>query len=104
MELGIPVFSAAQINREGDKGADKGPRLSELKGSGSLEEDSDTVILMHRPDASDANKRPGETDFNIAKHRNGDTGIVTLGYLKERSLFVSMARDDDTPPQFAKRN
>lgn len=85
MTLDIPVFTAAQVNREGDGE----PKLKHLKGSGSLEEDSDTVVLMHLPDQE---LRPDEMDLLVAKHRNGDTGKVTAGRLRGRTLFVDLTK------------
>ena len=79
-DLGVPVIAAAQLNRgvEG-RGDDAKPRLSDLRESGSLEQDADIVMFIDRPDAKDpGHARAGEADLIVAKHRGGNTGTVTL--------------------------
>lgn len=75
----IPLVSGAQINREGSSA----PALENLKGSGSIEEDSDVVMLLHRPELYEENcTRPNMLDIYIAKNRNGETGVVELFHRK----------------------
>jgi replicative DNA helicase len=85
MELNIPVLLLAQMNRlsEGQK-----PTLSQLKESGSLEEDADVVILLHRDRDDDSSVQ--EVDVNVAKNRNGPTGRCTMGLQKSYMKFVNM--------------
>ena len=73
-ELEVPVIAISQLNRGPEQRTDKRPMLSDLRESGSLEQDADMVILVHRPDAWEADDpRAGEADLIIAKHRNGPT-------------------------------
>ena len=74
-ELDLPVVALSQLNRGPETRNDKRPLLSDLRESGSLEQDADMVILLSRPDLYDRDsERAGEADFDIAKHRNGPTG------------------------------
>ena len=71
---------------------DKRPQLSDLRESGSIEQDADVVILLHRDDYYDKESpRAGEADFIIAKHRNGPTDTVTVAAQLHLSRFVDMA-------------
>lgn len=78
-ELGTTVIAAAQLNRSNESRNDKRPQLSDLRDSGSLEQDADIVILLHRDDYYDKeHHRAGEADFIVAKHRNGPTDTLTV--------------------------
>lgn len=93
-ELEVPVVAVAQLNRESDKRTDKKPQLSDLRESGSIENDSDAVVLIHRPDAFERDDpRMGEADLILAKQRNGPTGIATVAHQLHLSRFVSMAEE-----------
>ena len=73
-ELGVPVIAISQLNRGPEQRVDKKPMLSDLRESGSLEQDADMVVLLHREDAYERESpRAGEADFIVAKHRNGPT-------------------------------
>ena len=73
-ELEVPVVAISQLNRGPEQRTDKRPMLSDLRESGSLEQDADMVILVHRPDACERDDpRAGEADLILAKHRNGPT-------------------------------
>jgi replicative DNA helicase len=77
-DLGVPIVAAAQLNRAGEIRSDKRPQLSDLRESGSLEQDADVVLLIHRPDYYDQeHARAGEVDLIIAKNRNGPQDTVT---------------------------
>ena len=89
-ELGIPVIAISQLNRGSEQRTDKKPLLSDLRESGSLEQDADMVILLHREDAYNKDERPGEADLIVAKHRNGETRTVTVAFQGHLSRFVSM--------------
>lgn len=92
-ELMIPVVVLAQLNRETEKRTDKRPILSDLKDSGSLEQDADIVILLHREDVHDRQSpRAGEADFIVAKHRDGPTSTITVAFQGHYSRFVDMAQ------------
>jgi replicative DNA helicase len=91
-ELDVPVIAVAQLNRGPEQRADHRPMLADLRESGSIEQDSDVVILLHREDAYDRDTpRAGEADFIIAKHRNGPTATVTVAFQGHYSRFVDMA-------------
>ena len=71
-ELQVPVIALSQLNRGPEQRVDKKPALSDLRESGSLEQDADMVILLHRESAYEKeSSRPGEADLIVAKHRNG---------------------------------
>ena len=90
-ELQVPVIAISQLNRGPEQRADKKPALSDLRESGSLEQDADMVILLHRESAYEAdNPRAGEADFIIAKHRNGPTKTITVGFHGHFSRFVDL--------------
>ena len=76
-ELEVPVVALSQLNRGPEQRTDKKPMLSDLRESGSIEQDSDMVLLVHRPDLYEPEtERAGEADLIIAKHRNGPTATV----------------------------
>jgi replicative DNA helicase len=92
-ELNVPVIAVAQLNRGPEQRTDKRPMLSDLRESGSIEQDADMVILLHREDAYERESpRAGEADFIVAKHRNGPTTTVTVAFQGHYSRFVDMAR------------
>jgi replicative DNA helicase len=92
-ELEVPVVAISQLNRGPEQRTDKKPMLSDLRESGSLEQDSDMVILLHRPDAFDRDDpRGGEADLILAKNRSGPTRTVTVAHQLHLSRFVDMAR------------
>ena len=74
-ELGVPVLCLAQLSRAGDTG-DRRPKLSDLRGSGGIEEVADTVLLLHRPDYHDPSDRPGLIEVEVAKARDGERGVI----------------------------
>ncbi len=94
MELGITVIGVSQLNRGPEQRADKRPGLADLRESGSIENDADVVVLLHRDDYYDnESPRAGEADFIIAKHRDGPTDTVTVAAQLHFSRFVDMAID-----------
>lgn len=86
-ELEVPVIAVSQLNRSVETREGHTPRMSDLRESGSIEQDADVIILLHREDYYDQTKRPGEVDINIAKQRNGPTGKITLTFLREILRF-----------------
>jgi replicative DNA helicase len=91
-ELQVPVVALSQLNRGPEQRTDKKPLLSDLRESGSIEQDSDVVILLHREDHYEAESpRAGEADLIVAKHRNGPTATVTVAFQGHYSRFVDMA-------------
>jgi replicative DNA helicase len=91
-ELNVPVVALAQLNRGPELRSDKRPLLADLRESGSIEQDSDVVILLHREDAYEPESpRAGEADLIVAKHRNGPTTTVTVAFQGHYSRFADMA-------------
>ncbi|MFD3593778.1 replicative DNA helicase [Nocardia sp. NPDC058640] len=92
-ELEVPVIAISQLNRGPEQRTDKRPMVSDLRESGSLEQDADMVILLHRPDAIERDDpRGGEADLIVGKHRNGPTATITVAHQLHLSRFVDMAR------------
>jgi replicative DNA helicase len=92
-ELEVPVIALSQLNRESEKRQDKKPMVSDLRESGSIEQDADMVILLHREDAYEKESpRAGEADLIVAKHRNGPTATITAAFQGHYSRFVDMAQ------------
>ncbi|WP_433465438.1 replicative DNA helicase [Spirillospora sp. CA-128828] len=92
-ELGVPVIALSQLNRGPEQRTDKKPMVSDLRESGSIEQDADMVILLHREDAYEKESpRAGEADLIVAKHRNGPTATVTVAFQGHYSRFVDMAQ------------
>ena len=90
-ELEIPVIAMSQLNRGAEQRTDKKPQISDLRESGSIEQDADMVILLHREDAYEKESpRAGEADFIVAKHRNGPTATITVAFQGHYSRFVDM--------------
>lgn len=91
-ELEVPVIAISQLNRGPEQRTDKRPQVSDLRESGSLEQDADMVILLHRPDAFDRDDpRGGEADIILGKHRNGPTKTITVAHQLHFSRFANMA-------------
>jgi replicative DNA helicase len=91
-EIDVPVVAISQLNRGPEQRNDKRPLLSDLRESGSIEQDSDVVILLHREDAYERESpRAGEADLIVAKHRNGPTTTVTVAFQGHYSRFIDMA-------------
>jgi replicative DNA helicase len=92
-ELEVPVVAISQLNRGPEQRTDKKPMLSDLRESGSLEQDADMVLLIHRPDAFERDDpRSGEADLILGKHRNGPLKTITVAPQLHYSRFVDMAR------------
>ena len=91
-ELEVPVIAMSQLNRGPEQRTDKKPQLSDLRESGSIEQDADMVILLYREDAFEKESpRAGEADLIVAKHRNGPTQTITVASQLHYSRFVDMA-------------
>ncbi|MFN2562058.1 MAG: replicative DNA helicase [Jatrophihabitans sp.] len=90
-ELDVPVVALSQLNRGPEQRTDKKPMLSDLRESGSIEQDSDVVLLVHRPDLYEPEtERAGEADLIIAKHRNGPTATIAVAFQGRYSRFADM--------------
>jgi replicative DNA helicase len=86
-ELQIPVLALAQVNRGAEDRTEHRPRLADLRESGAIEQDADTVMLLHRPEMYEPGQHEGVLEIHIAKQRNGPTGDVSLTFLKQFMRF-----------------
>ena len=92
-ELNVPLLSAAQLNRDLEKRRDKRPQLSDLKESGSLEQDADVVMFLYRDIMyNDDTENPNQADIIVAKHRNGPTDTIPLYFDPTTTKFSSGVR------------
>lgn len=105
-ELNVPVIVLAQLNRDVEKDKSRKPRMSDLRESGSIEQDADLVGLLYKPNSEDDEAVRTEESFDgipvnllIAKQRNGPTGDVPLTFLKQYTRFESAAKvsEEDLP-------
>ena len=93
-DLDVPVIALSQLNRAVESRGGK-PRLSDLRDSGSIEQDADVVMFIHREkDESGESARARETTILIEKHRNGPTGEVQLIFDADKSTFLSVEKAD----------
>src|SRR5664280_2733279 len=91
-ELEAPVIAISQLNRGSEQRQDKRPQMSDLRESGSIEQDADLVILLHRESMYERESpREGEADLIVAKHRNGPTDTITVAFQGHYSRFTNMA-------------
>jgi replicative DNA helicase len=90
-ELKVPVLSLAQVNRSSEDRGNHKPRLSDLRESGAIEQDADTVLMLHRPGMYEGGAEDNIIEVLIAKQRNGPTGDVTLAYLKQYMRYENYA-------------
>lgn len=88
-ELKVPVVALSQLNRKSEDGGNKKPELSQLRESGSLEQDADVVILIHRDFNAAEGTRVGEAELILAKQRNGPTGTSNVIFQGQYSRFVN---------------
>lgn len=103
-ELDIPVLCGAQLNRSLESRADKRPILSDLRDSGSLEQDADIVAFIYRDEAYNSDtKDKGIAEVNVAKQRNGKTDMVKLTFLGELMKFGNATTRSDTAERWQAR-
>ena len=92
-EFDCPVILLSQVNRSCEARQNKRPMLSDLKESGNIEQDADTVIFVYRDEMYDKNSKDKNTaEFIVAKQRNGATGTIKLGFRKQTSSFYNIYR------------
>jgi replicative DNA helicase len=103
-ELNVPVIAISQLNRSPEQRSDKKPMLSDLRESGSIEQDADVVILLHRDDLYDQQNRSGEADLIVAKHRNGPTRTITVSAQLHFARFTDMAPSYSSQESYPKDN
>ena len=95
-DLEIPVLALAQLNRLVETRGDKRPQLSDLRESGSIEQDADLVMFVHRPAYFDEQADPAESELLVRKHRNGPTGLVRLHWQADTMRFEPAAHPHQT--------
>ena len=100
MELNVPVVALAQLSRGVESREDKRPKMSDLRESGSIEQDADIVAFLYRDDYYQSLKEtngqspdPSLSELIIGKHRNGPTGVINLLFKKSTSTFLNMSKD-----------
>lgn len=100
-ELNVPVLALSQLSRSVEQRPDKVPQLSDLRESGSIEQDADVVMFIYREDMYKGaeSKRPHIAEIHVKKHRNGPTGQVDLYFDNEKTSFKNLAKQFDTRPQ-----
>jgi replicative DNA helicase len=89
-ELRIPVIAISQLSRAPEQRPDKRPILSDLRESGSIEQDSDVVMFLFRPEYYKSDERPGIAELIVAKHRNGPTGMIELKFRRDHTRFYNL--------------
>ena len=108
-ELEVPIIALSQLSRDNEKRDNKRPMLSDLRGSGAIEQDADLVMFIYREDYFDNQKNKkdsngeekkdsgssGIAEVSISKHRNGATGVVKLVFLKEYGLFSNYSKVEE---------
>ena len=93
-ELNVPVIALSQLSRAVEIRAEKKPQLSDLRESGSLEQDADIVMFLYRESYYKADvENVGLTELTVAKHRNGPTGVVNLQFTSETMTFAEAAQE-----------
>lgn len=96
-ELGVPVMAASQLNRGVEQRQDKRPMLADLRDSGTIEQDADTVLFIYRDEyyEGDSTERPNIAEINVAKARNGPAGyVVDLHWSSMFATFRNLARQE----------
>ncbi|MDI6026416.1 replicative DNA helicase [Corticibacterium sp. UT-5YL-CI-8] len=117
-ELGVPIIALSQLSRQVESREDKRPQLSDLRESGSIEQDADVVLFVYREEYYLKNKEPkpgtdeyfkwetemtaakGKAEVIVAKQRHGPTGSVQLGFQGEFTRFFDLAEDSHLPERF----
>jgi len=95
-QLNVPVLALSQLNREIEKRKDKRPMLSDLRESGSIEQDADVIMFIHREERyQDNTDKRGVAEVIVAKQRNGPVGTVELKFWSEHMRFENLAKRTD---------
>ena len=92
-ELDVPVIAVSQLNRSPEARADREPQLADLRESGAIEQDADMVMFLYEDPSDPASK--GVVKLKIAKHRNGPTGLVRLGFVRDYTKFRTLSQAED---------
>jgi replicative DNA helicase len=91
-ELGVPIVALSQLNRGPESSPDKKPQLSHLRESGSLEQDADIVLLLHRERFAEQGENRNDAEIHIAKHRNGEMRVLQVLFEGHYSRFSDLAK------------
>lgn len=94
-ELGVPIIVLSQLSRSVEQREDKRPILSDLRDSGSIEQDADVVLFLYRESYYKRDREDGITEVIVAKNRNGPVGTARLLFIKESTRFVSLEQKHD---------
>ncbi len=89
-ELRVPVVAISQLSRAPEQRPDKRPILSDLRESGSIEQDADVVMFLYRPEYYKSDEKPGVAEVHVAKHRNGPTGTIELKFRRDHTRFYNL--------------
>jgi len=92
-EFNVPIIALSQLSRNVENRIDKKPILSDLRESGSIEQDADLVLMLHQnksQNLQNTNKNTQIIELIIAKHRNGPIGIVKLGFDEQQTKFFNL--------------
>ncbi|MCX6797091.1 MAG: replicative DNA helicase, partial [Candidatus Doudnabacteria bacterium] len=100
-ELNIPILALSQLSRGVENRPDKVPQLSDLRESGSIEQDADVVMFIYREDMYKGrdSRRPNIAEIHIKKHRNGPTGQIDLYFDQDKTSFKNLDKTFDVSPQ-----
>ena len=95
-DLEVPVIALSQLSRGVESRTDKRPLLSDLRESGSIEQDADVVMFIYRDDYynKETSEKPGTAELIVAKHRNGAVGTVDLAFMPHYTTFADLARGE----------
>ena len=96
-ELQVPVMALSQLNRsvETRNVTDKRPQLSDLRESGAIEQDADAIMFIYRDDYYNSDSQePGIAEVNVAKQRNGPTGVIKTRFTKQFTRFDNLEQDE----------
>jgi replicative DNA helicase len=97
-QLKLPIIALSQLNRDSDKGTPRKPRLSDLRDSGSVEQDADICILLHRDESKEGweDEPMHRIQLIIAKHRNGPTGLIDMDFHCSTTRFHEASTVDNS--------
>jgi replicative DNA helicase len=96
-EINVPVMAISQLSRATEAREGHVPRMSDLRESGSLEQDADLIVLLYREEYYSPGSRPGEADLIVAKQRNGPTGSLKVTFLHQFLRFENLLQEERTP-------
>jgi replicative DNA helicase len=100
-EVGAPVIAASQLSRAIESRSDKRPQLSDLRESGSIEQDADQVLFLSREATDDGSLLGNLAEVSVAKNRHGPTKVVSLLFVPDETRFVSAATDPTYADDYA---